>query len=63
GQGSVRVRWMTPREYARLMGAGDYRLDSARANQALFGFGDAVCVPAVEWLARHYVLPLVQGEL
>ena len=21
--------------------------------------GDAVCVPAIEWLARHYLLPAV----
>ena len=27
-RGSVNVRWMTPREYARLQGAGDFRLDA-----------------------------------
>jgi DNA (cytosine-5)-methyltransferase 1 len=63
GHGQVRVRWMTPREYARLMGAPEYRLDGLRRNQALFGFGDAVCVPVVAWLAEHYLLPLVRGEL
>jgi DNA (cytosine-5)-methyltransferase 1 len=63
GRGRVRVRWMTPREYARLMGAPDYELAGLRRNQALFGFGDAVCVPVVAWLARHYLLPLVRGEL
>ena len=63
GRGEVRVRWMTPREYARLMGAGDYRLGGLRRNQALYGFGDAVCVPAVAWLAEHYLMPLVRGEL
>lgn len=57
GRGSVRARWMTPREYARLMGAGDYNLDGVRRNEALFGFGDAVCVPVIEWLARHYLMP------
>lgn len=56
GKGEVRVRWMTPREYARLMGAPDFRL-SARRNQALFGFGDAVCVPVIAWLCEHYVGP------
>lgn len=61
GRGEVRARWMTPREYARLMGAGSYRLDGARSNQALFGFGDAVCVPAVTWLAEHCLMPLVRG--
>lgn len=63
GRGGVRVRWMTPREYARLMGAPDYTLTGIRRNQAFWGFGDAVCVPAVTWLAEHYLMPLVRGEL
>ncbi len=63
GNGRLNVRWMTPREYARLMGAGDYNLDGARTNQALFAFGDAVAVPAVEWLADNYLMPLVRGDL
>ncbi|OKI45250.1 cytosine methyltransferase [Micromonospora sp. CB01531] len=63
GNGSVRVRWMTALEYARLMGAGDYRMSGTRRNQALFGFGDAVCVPVVSWLAEHYLMPLVRGEM
>jgi DNA (cytosine-5)-methyltransferase 1 len=54
---------MTPREYARLQGAPDYRLNGARANQALFGFGDAVCVPVISWIAREYLRPLVDGRL
>jgi len=61
GDGDLQVRWMTPREYANLMGAGQYRLDGARTNQSLFGFGDAVAVPVVEWLAEHYLMPLVTG--
>jgi DNA (cytosine-5)-methyltransferase 1 len=63
GGESVRVRWMTPREYTRLMGARGYRLSGLRRNQALFGFGDAVCVLAVAWLAEHYLMPLVNGEM
>ncbi|CAM4030838.1 DNA cytosine methyltransferase [Tsukamurella strandjordii] len=63
GNKRLQVRWMTPREYARLMGAGDYDLTAARNNQALFGFGDAVAVPAVSWLAEHYLMPLVKGVL
>jgi DNA (cytosine-5)-methyltransferase 1 len=63
GDGLVRVRWMTPREYARLMGAGDYQLDGLRRNQALFGFGDAVCVPVVAWIADTYLMPLVRGDM
>jgi DNA (cytosine-5)-methyltransferase 1 len=34
------------------MGADDYQV-SGSLNDALFGFGDAVCVPVVEWIARH----------
>jgi len=63
GAGQVRVRWMTAREYARLQGAGDYRIDTVTENQALFGFGDAVCVPAITWLAKHYLVPLLAGTL
>ena len=63
GRGQVSVRWMTPLEYARLMGAGDYAVAGLRANQVLFGFGDAVCVPVVTWLAEHYLVPLARGEM
>ncbi|HPM51324.1 MAG TPA: DNA cytosine methyltransferase [Rhodoglobus sp.] len=63
GKGSVRVRWMTPREYARLMGAGDFKMDAHSDSQYLFGFGDAVCAPAVAWVGRHYLMPLVRGEM
>lgn len=62
GQGKVRARWMTPVEYARLMGADEYRVDGLRTNQALFGFGDAVCVPVVGWLATNYLMPLAAGS-
>lgn len=63
GRGRVRVRWLTPREYARLQGAENYQLDGARENQAFFGFGDAVCVPVIAWLAREYLRPLIRGDL
>lgn len=63
GKGKVAVRWMTPIEYARLMGAPDYKLTNLRDNQILFGFGDAVVVPAVQWVAENYLAPLIKGEL
>jgi DNA (cytosine-5)-methyltransferase 1 len=63
GNKRLQVRWMTPLEYARLMGAGDYNLDGSRNNQALFGFGDAVAVPVVKWLGDNYLMPLLRGEL
>lgn len=59
GGGEVRIRWMTPLEYARLMGAGDYNLQGLRDSQILFGFGDAVCVDAVQWVSENYIVPLV----
>jgi DNA (cytosine-5)-methyltransferase 1 len=58
----LRVRWMTAREYAKLMGAGDYVLPDNR-NQSIMGFGDAVCVETVRWLAEHYLSPLLNGNL
>lgn len=62
GKGEVRVRWMLPIEYARLMGAHKYKLGGIRDNQAFFGFGDAVCVDAVAWLAKNYLKPLAEGQ-
>lgn len=60
GRGQWRVRWMTPREYARLQGADGYELADVTDNQAMFGFGDAVCVPAVAWVARHCLRPAAE---
>lgn len=63
GRGKTSVRWMTPVEYARLMGAGEYNLSGLRDSQILFGFGDAVVVPAVQWVGQNYLAPLILGEL
>ncbi len=41
------------------MGADNYRIEVS-PNQALFGFGDAVCVPVIEWIAQHYLNPVTQ---
>lgn len=57
GNGNVRVRWMTAREYARLQGAPFFKFESATESQAKFAFGDGVCVPAVAWLTRHCIVP------
>lgn len=62
GYGQANVRFMTPRECARLMGADDFVI-KADFNKALFGFGDAVCVPVVSWIARHYLNPLAEEML
>ncbi len=53
GTGRRQVRLLTARECARLQGVPDsYKID-VPLNQALFGFGDAVCVPAVEWILEN----------
>jgi DNA (cytosine-5)-methyltransferase 1 len=57
GKGRFSVRLLTPRECARLMGADDFVL-KVPLNQALFGFGDAVCVPVIEWIAHNYMNPI-----
>lgn len=61
GNGKYRVRLLTPRECSRLMGAGDFNLPAhLNINQALFGFGDAVCVDVIEWIALNYINPLLE---
>ncbi len=57
GHGKFAVRLLTPRECARLMGADNFCI-TGTLNQALFGFGDAVCVPAISWIAETYLNPL-----
>lgn len=57
--GQIRVRHMTGLEYARLQGAGDFDLTGFRESQIRYAFGDAVAVPAVEWLMSSVVVPLV----
>ena len=61
GKGRFAVRLLTPRECARLMGADDFVI-RASLNQALFGFGDAVCVPVIEWIANNYLNPVWDSE-
>ena len=60
GKGKYFARLITPREAARLMGADDFCLGTQTTlNDALFGFGDAVCVPVIEWIATYYLNPVV----
>lgn len=62
GKGRFAVRLLTPRECARLMGADDFVI-KVPLNQALFGFGDAVCVPVIEWIARNYLNPVMDEKI
>ena len=59
-RGVLRMRWMTPREYARLQGVPDFPLVGTTTQQ-LWGFADAVCVPAVRWIDRHALTPLYES--
>ncbi len=58
GKGQFSARLLSARECARLMGADNFRM-SVPLNQALFGFGDAVCVPAISWITQYYLNPVV----
>jgi DNA (cytosine-5)-methyltransferase 1 len=57
GKGRIRMRWMSPREYARLQGCPDFPIQVDR-NEALYGFGDAVCVPVISWIAENILAKL-----
>jgi len=59
GKGKYQVRLLTARECARLQGVPDSYKIRVSLNQALFGFGDAVCVPAIEWIVKNYLNPVM----
>jgi DNA (cytosine-5)-methyltransferase 1 len=61
GKGAVKMRVMTPREYARLQGVPDEYPITANGVQALTGFGDAVCVPVISWIAKYILNPLAEN--
>lgn len=63
GQGQIRMRTMTPREYARLQGVPDSYAIGAEGVQAYTGFGDAVCVPVITWIAQNVLNPLVKRHV
>jgi DNA (cytosine-5)-methyltransferase 1 len=58
GRGKYKVRLLIARECARLQGVPDSYVIDVPLNQALFGFGDAVCVPAIEWIVGNYLAPI-----
>ena len=61
GKGTIRMRTLTPREYARLQGVPDtLPIVSNTERQSLSAFGDAVCVPVVTWIAKMVLTPLVE---
>ena len=60
GKEKIKMRAMTAREYARLQGVPDKYPITTNGVQALTGFGDAVCVPVITWLAQNVLKPLVE---
>lgn len=55
--GELKMRWMTPREYARLQGAPEFNIQRG-VNQSLTGFGDGVCIPVIEWVDENILSPI-----
>ena len=61
GRGAIRMRALTPREYARLQGVPDsFPIIAKTERQALNAFGDAVCAPAAAWIAKKILTPLAK---
>lgn len=58
GFGAYHARLLRPSECATLMGADGFRIE-ATLQRALFGFGDAVCADVIDWIARHYLNPVL----
>ncbi|CAJ0878920.1 DNA (cytosine-5)-methyltransferase 1 [freshwater sediment metagenome] len=57
----VRLRWMAPREAARLMGLPDTYLLPAGVNDALTLAGDGLVVPVVRHIAGLLLLPVISA--
>ena len=61
GNGTIRMRTLTAREYARLQGVPDsFPIVAKTERQSLSAFGDAVCVPVVTWIATKVLRPLTE---
>ncbi len=58
-RGRLRMRWMSPREYARLQGVDNFPLGE-NTIQNLYGFGDAVCAPVISWIDAHILTPVYE---
>ncbi|CAM5426161.1 DNA (cytosine-5-)-methyltransferase OS=Tsukamurella paurometabola (strain ATCC 8368 / DSM /CCUG 35730 / CIP 100753 / JCM 10117 / KCTC 9821 / NBRC 16120/ NCIMB 702349 / NCTC 13040) OX=521096 GN=Tpau_1588 PE=3 SV=1 [Tsukamurella paurometabola] len=59
--GRLQIRWMTPKEYASLMGVPEYDIEGVKPHHAYSGFGDAVRTPVVEWLSKNYIVPILES--
>lgn len=54
GRNKILFRLLTPREYARLQGVKDSFILSPKDTNSYLAMGDAVCVPAIRWIAENY---------
>ncbi len=61
GRGHVRVRWMSANEYGMLQGADGHSHKGVSHVQAAYGYGDAVCVPAVNWILANHAIPFLES--
>lgn len=61
GLGDWSVRLLSPREYARLQGVGDHFALPSNSNKAYFAMGDAVCVPAIQFISKHILGPAYEA--
>lgn len=60
GLGRLDARLINACESASLMGASEYLIpENTSLHNILFGFGDAVCVPVIEWITKNYINPLL----
>lgn len=59
--GNLHGRLMTVRETARLMGAPDSFVLPGTYNEGYFAMGDAVVAPVAHWLAKTFLLELVEA--
>ena len=60
--GETKLRLLTGREAARLMGCEDAYILPDRESAALKVMGDGVCVPVVRWIGAHLLSPLAAAR-
>lgn len=63
GHGKIDVRWMRGMEYALLQGTKKFRLENFSESAIMLGYGDAVCVPVIDWIAKSYLEPALRHLL
>jgi DNA (cytosine-5)-methyltransferase 1 len=57
GFGKFHVRFLTPREYARLQGVSDTFILPNNETSGYFAMGDGVCVPVIDWISKNILNP------